>query len=197
MQSHPSRIKRDTNDTFKVCYVGTIHEHRGLIVAVDAIDSVKPEFNVELHVVGDCRYPHLIEKFEKSDRTVYHGRIPWDELSTEMVKFDLGLALFQPVPAFTYYPGENIVKLFEYAGLGIPFLISDFKPLQKFIAVNGGGINVDPTNSSAVAKKIEELILDKNHYRKLSQEGVSMVKDRYNWEAQEDKFLNFYQKIMS
>jgi len=197
VNSNPHIERLEANKTFKVCYVGTIHEHRGVGVAVDAIDKVKPDFNVELHVVGDCRYPHLFEKFKMSDRTVYHGRIPWDDLSKEMLNFHLGLALFQPVSAFTYYPGENIVKLFEYAGLGMPYLISDFDPLKKFVFENGGGLNVNPTNSTEIASRIEELILDKKRYEKLSQEGVSMVRERFNWESQEDKLLSFYNKILS
>lgn len=188
---------QNKDDAFKVCYVGTIHELRGLKVACAAIDAVADDRNVELHIVGDCNNEDLLRLFNNSSRVIYHGRIPWDQLHGQMKNFDLGLALFQPVPAFTYYPGENVVKLFEYGALGIPYLISDFPKLKQFVKTNGGGLALNPTDVKNIAKTIEHLQDDACHYIKLSKEGTNMVKTKFNWEAQESGLLSFYNKILS
>lgn len=115
----------------------------------------------------------------------------------ELSKCHIGLILFQPVPAFTYYPGENIVKLFEYAGLGIPFIISDFPKLKEFVQLNGGGLNVDPTDPKKIARAIEQLYNDKTLYSKLSREGKEMVLTKFNWEKQEEKLMQAFSELLN
>lgn len=178
-----------------VAYVGTIHKLRGLEVAVDAIELVRNN-NVKLHIVGDCKYSDLLEKFESSTRTVYHGRIAWEKLPDFFDTVSIGIALYQPVPAFLYCPGENIVKLFEYAAFGIPSILPNFDKLSRFIETHGGAVCVDSTDANAVAETIERLIEDKGYYDKLSNEGIAMVRDNFNWEKQEQTLLDAYQRLL-
>lgn len=192
----PPQKKWSSEGEYNIVYLGTIHEQRGLVKCVKAINKVKIP-NAKLHIIGESNYPDLTRLFETNDRVVYHGRIPWEVLNQTLVKMDVGLILLQPVPAFTYSPGENIVKLFEYAGLGIPFIISDFPGIRKFIERNGGGILVDPTNVDAIARAIENLYKDKKIYNKLSSEGRSMVVNKYNWEEQEQKLFDAYEKLLT
>ncbi len=193
--SQPKTGKQEDDD-FRVVYVGTIHEHRGLRKAVEAIQKVKYP-NVKLHIIGESRYPELTQLFQSSPRVVYHGRIPWEKLNIELKKCSVGLALLQPTPSFIYCPGENIVKLFEYAGMGIPYLISNFPRLTNFVNEHGGGLLVDPTNTDDIARAIERLYEDKVLYQNLSAEGIAMVKNKFNWDLQEKKLLNAYDEILS
>lgn len=183
-------------EDFRVVYVGTIHEQRGLRKAVEAIEKVKYP-NIKLHIIGDCKFPELTKLFQSSERVVFHGRIPWEKLNLELKKCHIGLALLQPTPAYLYCPGENIVKLFEYAGLGIPFLISNFPRLTNFVNENGGGLLVDPTDTNAIARAIERLYEDRELHQRLSAEGISMVKNKFNWDMQEHKLLQAYEEILA
>ena len=187
-------INRD--EEFRVVYLGTIHELRGLRKSVEAIQKVKYP-NIRLHIIGESRFPELTKLFTSTDRVVYHGNIPWQHLNAELKKCHLGIALFQPVPAFTYYPGENIVKLFEYAGLGIPYLISNFDKLNRFVEINGGGLTVDPTDTDKIAEAIEKIYLDQALYSRLRREGMAMVREKYNWENQEKILLDAYHTLLS
>jgi len=187
--------KNKTDNIFNVVYLGTIHKERGLVKAVEAVNIVNIP-NIKLHIIGNSRYPELTELFKKNDKVIYHGRINWEDLNQTLADMDVGLILLQPIPAFTYSPGENIVKLFEYAGLGIPFIISDFPGLRRFIEKNGGGILVDPTDVNEIAKNIEKLYKDKKLYSKLSNEGIKMVRNKYNWDNQEKKLIEAYKKIL-
>lgn len=182
-------------EDFRVVYLGTIHEYRGLRKCVEAIEKVKYP-GIKLHIIGDCRFPELTALFEASPRVVFHGRIPWEKLSVELNKCHLGLILLQPVPAFTYCSGENIVKLFEYAGMGIPYLMSNFPLLKTFQAANGGGIVVDPTDTDEIARQIERVFEDGALYNRLSEEGISFVKNRYNWDREEATLLNVYHRVL-
>ena len=178
-----------------VVYLGTIHEQRGLRKCVEAINLVNIP-NVKLHIIGESNYPELTKLFKSTDRVTYHGRIPWEILNKELNKMHVGLAVLQPIPAYTYSPGENIVKLFEYASLGIPFIISNFDGIRKFVEKNGGGLLVDPTDPVAIAKAIELLYNDKLLYQRLSAEGRNMVLNEYNWDNQEKKLVDAYRRVL-
>lgn len=186
----------ETEEEFRVVYLGTIHEKRGLRKCVEAIEKVKYK-GIKLHIIGNSNFPELTDLFRSSNRVVYHGRIPWDVLSKELEKCYLGLILLQPEPAFIYSPGENIVKLFEYGGMGIPYLMSNFTGLQKFCEKNGGGITIDPTDTDLIARSIEKLYEEKELYTKLSKEGIEMVRNEFNWDMQAEKLIKGYRKILN
>ncbi len=186
----------EKEEDFRVVYLGTIHEQRGLRKCVEAIEKVKYP-GIKLHIIGNSNFPELTELFQKSSRVVYHGRIPWEKLSAELNKCSVGLILLQPVSAFMYYPGENIVKLFEYGGMGIPYIMSDFPGLKKFNEKNGGGITVDPTDTDLIARTIEKLYEDKELFHKLSKEGIEMVRKEYNWDMQAQKLTDAYNRILN
>ena len=177
-------------------YLGTIHELRGLRTAVEAIEKVKYP-NIRLHIIGESRYPELTKLFNESKRVTYHGGIPWQVVNDELKKCHLGIVLLHPVPAFTYSTGENIVKLFEYAGVGIPYLMSNFEKFNNFVDINGGGLTVDPMDTDKIAEAIEKIYLDQPLYSRLRQEGIAMVKNKYNWENQEKKLLEAYSMMLA
>lgn len=191
----PKHVPENEED-FRVVYLGTIHEQRGLRKCVEAIEKVKYK-NIKLHIIGNSNFPELTALFESSSRVVFHGRIPWEKLNAELELCYVGLILLQPVSAFTYIPGENIVKLFEYAGMGIPYIMSDFPGLKKFNEKNGGGLTIDPTNTDLIAATIEKLYEDKILFNKLSTEGIEMVRREYNWDMQAQKLIDGYNKILN
>ena len=193
-ESSPKEVVAE--EDFRVVYLGTIHEYRGLRKCVEAIEKVKYK-GIKLHIIGNCRFQELTDLFNSSPRVVFHGRIPWEKLSAELNKCHLGLILLQPVPAFLYCPGENIVKLFEYAGMGIPYLMSNFDGLVKFNRNNGGGLTVDPTDTDLIARSIEQLYEDRSLYKQLSTEGINMVKNRFNWDMEEARLLQVYKSILN
>jgi glycosyltransferase involved in cell wall biosynthesis len=66
----------------------------------------------------------------------------------------VGLAILKPIPNYLEsYP----TKLFEYMGLGLPFITSSF-PLYKSIVNNThAGITVSPLNPNDIANNMFEL----------------------------------------
>ena len=181
--------------SFKLVYLGSITEDRGLRMSVKLVESIK-DFDIELHIIGESKYDDLTVLFKNSEKVTYHGRIPWTDLKDSLMGYDVGLILLKPVPAYTYSTGENIVKLFEYAGLGIPFLISNFPGLNEFVNENGGGLLADPMNLDDIIAKVKMLYEDKILRNKLSKEGNEFVLNKYNWDLQENKLIEAYSKII-
>jgi glycosyltransferase involved in cell wall biosynthesis len=128
---------------------------------------------------------------------VHHGRIEWEQLGGYLASADLGIALYQPLPSYLYYPGENVVKLFEYMKMGIPVLISNFQRLKPFIKNIGAGIAVDPANPSKIAGAIRYCYYHPDECRKMGKRGIEAVETRYNWEHEERKLTAVYQQVLS
>ena len=180
---------------FRLVYAGGIDIDRGVgkvIDAVDLLDSVAVEF----HVAGPPPRDALARRLGEHPKVVYHGMLPWEEVNALLVDADLGVVLLQPVPAYIYCPGENVIKLFEYMAVGLPVLISDFPKLKALIDSLGCGLAVDATSPQAIAAAIEHLYRNPSLRRQMSEAGREAVRDRCNWEHEEQKLLGIYRRLL-
>jgi len=181
---------------FKVIYVGGISEYRGAIKIVETIEYLKHE-DIEFHLLGEVDVPSLIDLFNSTPRIKYHGVVPWEEVSKYLVNADVGLILLQPVPAYLYCSGENIIKLFEYMSVGLPIIISNFPKLENMISEIGCGISVNPTDPKAIADSIEFLYSNPDSRKQMGENGKKALMEKYNWEAEQGKLLDIYEKILN
>jgi glycosyltransferase involved in cell wall biosynthesis len=189
----PSAISR--SGKFIIVYVGMIAAHRGIYKAIEALDLIKNR-DIELHIMGAVKNDHDLQLFDEHPKVCYHGRVPWNELRDILKKADVGLLLFQPNPAHCDVSGEGNTKLFEYMGVGLPVVISDFPNLRAFISGIGAGVLVDPTAPAEIANAIDHLYENPSVRMQMGEKGRQAVLSKYNWENQGKKLLNAYEKVM-
>lgn len=180
---------------FKVIYAGVISEDRGAIKIFETIEYLKHE-DIEFHLLGKVNVSRLIDLFNSTPRIKYHGVVPWEEVSKYLVNADVGLILLQPVPAYLYYPGENIIKLFEYMSVGLPIIISNFPKLENMISEIGCGVSVDPTDPKEIADSIEFLYRNPDLRKQMGENGKKALMEKYNWEAEGRKLLDIYDRVL-
>lgn len=183
-----------TEHTFNVIYVGGVARDRGVGVALDAL-ALLPQKDIRLHIVGTCRDEALLTRLQAESRVVLHGFVSWEALHQHYEKAHMGLALYQPITSFLYYPGENSVKVIEYMAAGIPVLCSDFPGLKTFVETAGYGLTVKPDDPSAVARRIQELYDNPVLRMQLGQNGRHAFEEEYNWERHEDKLVALYTRL--
>ena len=184
------------NTTFKLIYVGGISEDRGIVMIIESLKYLKNK-NINFEVFGNTDNPMLLNLLNNTEKVKYFGVVPWQEVSKHLANADVGLVLLQPVPAYFYCPGENIVKLFEYMSVGLPIIISNFPKLKKLILDIGCGIPVDPTNPEEIAKAIEYLIEHPEEVKQMGENGRKAVLEKYNWEHEEKKLLRIYDELLN
>mgnify|MGYP001329985708 CR=1 FL=1 len=184
------------NTTFKLIYVGGISEDRGIVMIIESLKYLKNK-NINFEVFGNTDNPMLLNLLNNTEKVKYFGVVPWQEVSKHLANADVGLVLLQPVPAYFYCPGENIVKLFEYMSVGLPIIISNFPKLKKLILDIGCGIPVDPTNPEEIAKAIEYLIEHPEEAKQMGENGRKAVLEKYNWEHEEKKLLRIYDELLN
>jgi glycosyltransferase involved in cell wall biosynthesis len=180
---------------FRVVYVGGISEIRGIGKILDALDLIT-DTPVEFHLAGNISGRELARRIETHPRVFYHGVLPWEQVNGLIAQADVGLVLFQPVPAFEYYPGENIIKLWEFLGMGLPVIISDFPRLKKLIEKLDAGIAVDPTTPAAIAAAIRRLRDQPELRHRLGANGRNAVLRERNWEAEAQKLVRIFDGLI-
>ena len=196
----PSRLvcssrRRGDDGAFRLIYVGGLSVERGIDEMLNAVDLLEG-IAVELHLAGPPPDEPLARRIARHPNVVYHGMLPWEEVGPLLADADLGLVLLQPVAAFLYCPGENVIKLFEYMAAALPVLISNFPKLKSLVELVGCGLAVDPTSPQEIAAAIKYLHQNPDIRRRMGDTGRRAVRDRYNWECEERKLLAIYQEIL-
>ena len=182
--------------TFNIIYVGGVNEHRGVGKVIDALQLL-PFEDIRFHIVGECRDQKLLARINSNNRICYFGRIAWTELHHFYTKAHMGVALYQPLASFLYYPGENSVKIIEYMAAGIPVLCSGFPGLRKFVDDAGYGFTVQPDEPQAIADKIRYLYENQNIRINIGRKGRQAFENEYNWEKHENKLIALYERILT
>ena len=186
---------RDLSAPFRIVYVGGINLIRGIGKIVDAVELIHDR-PVEFHLAGNVTDAALLARLQTHPRVVYHGVLPWEEVNQVIAQADVGMVLFQPVPAFEYYPGENIIKLWEYLGIGLPVIISNFPKLQTLITALDAGLAVDPADPAAIATAIKHLRDHPELRRRLGDNGRRAVLQDRNWESQAVRLGAMYRQLL-
>lgn len=174
-----------------VCYIGGINEIRGIYQMVDALG----EGDVKLFLAGNFQKNEVREKTSKIqgwNMVEELGIINRKEVTEVLSKSVGGLVLFHPAPN---HINAQPNKMFEYMASGIP-VISSFFPLWKeIIEEHECGICVDPLKVEEIAKSINWLVNNPDKALKMGENGRKAVKEKYNWENEEEKLFTLYENI--
>ena len=191
-----AKNKCSRNDShFRIVYIGGISSDRGIEKTYEALTLLVDD-EIELHLAGPISDEELRGRIENHKGVIYHGFLPWEEIGALLSKCDLGLILLQPIAAYLYYTGENIVKLYEYMALGLPVLLSNFPRLKAFIESLDCGIAVDPTSPRAIADAIKYLRDNPDVRKRMGENGRRAFLERFNWEIEEKKLLKVYETVL-
>jgi glycosyltransferase involved in cell wall biosynthesis len=180
---------------FRIIYAGGVEINRGILKLLDAIDRLGLP-TIELHLAGKIGDAALADTLKRHPQVVHHGFLPWDKVNEFMAIGDLGTLLLQPVSGYPKISGEGIVKLYEYMAVGLPVLISDFPKLKTLIESLGCGTAVDPTSPAAIAAAIDRLHRNPALRRQMSAAGQEAVRSQCNWEREEEKLLDVYNRVL-
>lgn len=183
-------------DIFTCIYAGGLDKNRGVCQMVKALEHIS--FPIRLILMGEFENEGIrkeVEALPGFSKVDYRGMRPWPEVIRSVSASDAGLIMFQPTPAhMNITTGNN--KFFEYMMAGIPVVAADLPGLRKIMEENDCGITVDPTEPLEIARVIEYLHDHRDIARKMGKNGRKAFLDKYNWESQEKKLLQLYEKVL-
>jgi len=181
--------------TFNIIYVGSVTKVRGVEVILQAVRLLKYD-DIRVIVIGNCSDNDILTQMDSDDRVCFKGRVAWENLHKYYQKSHIGIALYQNIPAFVYYTGENAVKIQEYIAAGIAVITSNFPGLTAFVKETKVGFNVQPDDPQAVADHIEKLYNNRDLLKQFAENGRNSFEKTYNWELHKHKLIDLYKKIV-
>lgn len=181
----PGKPNRSTS---LIWFSQTIGPGRGLEILSEILQDLA--IPVEVHLIGDCvaeydkKYKSIFP-FYKGHSLYFHGAVPHSQLSTEIRKYDIGLALELNQPDNKNTTVSN--KILQYLQAGIKVLATDTLGQQEIARCFPQSVKlVSLANRTSWAKTLEELILKNSD----SCSELEIFNSNFSWEAQERRLLN-------
>ncbi|MGH9740423.1 MAG: glycosyltransferase family 4 protein [Candidatus Acidiferrales bacterium] len=179
-----------------IVYVGArITLARGGMEMVQAMSLLPTDLRIQLKIAGAFDPPGLPEMLSKLtgwSRIQALGVLGRVEVAKLLGRARAGLVLLHPEPN---YLNAQPVKLFEYMGVGIPVIASDFPVWRNIVETAGCGLLVNPLDPAAIAGAIEYLWSHPDEAFEMGRRGREAVEGRYNWEREEEQLLTFYSSL--
>ncbi|QVN03239.1 glycosyltransferase family 4 protein [Pseudomonas rhodesiae] len=176
-----------------VCYVGGISKNRGILEIIDAVG--RSAHDVKLLLAGVFSEPAVESQaqgmfaWKKVDALGYLDR---EGIRDVLQRSLAGLVTLHPT---INYIDALPVKMFEYMSAGVPVIASDFPLWRSVVIESECGLCVDPLDSQSIARAIDFLCENPEQARIMGSNGQLAIKNKYNWQIEEWKLLNYYKAL--
>jgi glycosyltransferase involved in cell wall biosynthesis len=161
---HPARLEPPSPGRLCVGFLGTLLEHKGARVAVDAVRS-RPDLDAELRLYGGSFEQHEYERGLREaaggdSRILFAGSYEHDDLPGILAELDAVV-----IPSLWH---ENL----PIAGLnaiasGVPLLVSDVGGLTELVDDYACGIAFRRGDAASLADELERLVREPEILRRL------------------------------
>ena len=121
-----------------------------------------------------------------TDAFYFSGWLTQKEVARYMSGGDIGLVI---LPDIVSARGRVTLKEFEYWACGLSVVAPRLPALEEVIEEGKTGLFYRPGDAGDLAKKIETLIADPELSRKMGEEGLKVVEEKYRWDKLADTFV--------
>jgi glycosyltransferase involved in cell wall biosynthesis len=181
-----------------VLYVGGISVNKGAREMIEAAVGTLRQVDVPIQFVFIGGHSKKVNRELRSfipaqykDDITFPGFVPYEDVMPYLKSADIALQLYQPT--FWNRQSKASSKLFRYMAAHLPLVISDFPGFGSIVRDLEVGIPVEPGEPEAAADALTELVTDDKKRGRLGKNGYKKFRQRYNWEAEEDHFLNSFE----
>lgn len=161
-------VSRYSNE-FVIFYAGGIDILRGIDTAIIALQEIKKHIpNVKLVLGGKIIKPYsplkTAEEYGVSDYIEFIGWIDEKELPSYISASKI--CFFTP-PANREEVNKTIAtKIYQYAIMQRPMIVSDAKMMKEYVETNNLGISIESENSDQFANAVLKIYSDNDSYTK-------------------------------
>jgi glycosyltransferase involved in cell wall biosynthesis len=187
--------QRAYEGNYTLIYTGGFTDYRGLYEIVQALDHVKTP-QARLTLLGRTIHPHTAQVIQSTPgyrRVDYLDHVPFETMYHHLNSAAVGLVCNQPRHGYDLAQPN---KLFEYMSAGLPVIASHFELWKEIVEGNECGMTVDPTDPRQIAEAIDYLLAHPELRRTMGANARRAVQERYNWEHEGRKLVDFYHRIL-
>lgn len=175
-----------------ILYQGAVNEGRSFETIIPAFRQIKSR----LIIVGDGNFmkqaKELVKKHQLTEKIVFTGKLPPDELFRYTSKAWIGLTIFENNGLSNYYSLAN--RFFDYIHAGVPQLCVEYPAYIDLNKRFGIAVLIKDLDSDNIAKKLNQMLNDETLYHEL-QKNCLKARDELNWQEEEKKLLDFYRNL--
>jgi glycosyltransferase involved in cell wall biosynthesis len=179
-----------------VVYPGGLSAERGTLEMIEAVGVVARSMEARLELAGPFQPASFLEAAKKLpawQQVTYLGTQPRPVVAQMLSRARIGLVVYHPGPN---HDDAQPNKLFEYMAAGIPLVASHFPLWRSIVESTGCGLLACPTNPQEIADAIRWLLEHPEEARLMGERGREAVRTRFNWEAEGDKLLRLYARLV-
>lgn len=188
---------RETNDLTKtekfVIYQGAVNEGRSFETLIPAFKWI----DCPLHIYGDGNFfeacKRIIDKNNLQNKVFLKGKLLPNELKATTQKALLGVTLFENNGLNNYYSLGN--RFFDYMHAGIPQVCVNYPAYKKINDEYEIAVLTEDLSPTSIANAINTLLNDGCLHSRISANCLA-AKQVYNWQNEEKKLINFYNKVL-
>ena len=178
----------------QVLYVGGLGRVRGIHEMVQAMAHTRPD--VQFALGGNftqTSFEELVKSEDGWQKVDFRGWLNREGVKSALNESVAGLVTLHPI---INYLDALPVKMFEYMAAGLPVIASNFHLWKQIIEGNQCGICVDPLDPNAIAEAIDYLVTHPEKAEQMGRNGQRAVQEKYNWDIEEKKLLDFYKSLI-
>ncbi len=184
-------LRSSFSDRNLIMYAGQIIRGKGVDVLLEALALLDVKF--ECVILGDGNHRAYCEKLSRklglTDRVTFKGFVPQEELKTYYRECSVvALSSLWPEPIATI--GLEVMR---YA---LPVVAFDAGGIKDWLLDGHNGYLVPWMDRPAYAARLRELLLDKPLARKLGQNGLQLVSERYDFEGYIRDLENMFGRVI-
>ena len=175
-----------------ILYQGAVNHGRSFETLIPAFQWIDTPF----FIYGDGNFyeecTQLIQHYGLEGKVFLKGKLFPDELKQVTPKALLGITLFENNGLSNYYSLGN--RFFDYINAGIPQVCVDYPAYRYINRQYEVAVLVDDLSPIALANAINGILFNKEKQKQL-RHNCLQARNVYNWQLQEEKLLNIYQRI--
>jgi glycosyltransferase involved in cell wall biosynthesis len=152
--------------------------------------------NAIFYVAGDGDILQQLQNYvaekQLTDKVVFLGRIPFEELHAYTVSADLGISLLENKGLNYYYSLPN--RIFDFMHAQAPIIATDFPEIRNVVAGSGTGVLVNDHQPETLAHAIQAALTEWEN--KPDKTAIfEKACQQYNWETEEKKLLEIFETL--
>ena len=189
--------KHIQTENYILSYHGTLTELYGVEKGIKAVSLLKekiPEIKFNIFGNGSSfeELKNLSNDLDLNDQVRFFGSIPFEEMSSELAKVDLGIL---PLKVDPLTDNCCSTKLNEYIFLGIPVIMTRLRATLDYFDDKSIGY-IEGNDAETLADKIYELYQNKTLASKLAANAHKSYK-KIDWGIMRDRYLSVISDLLN
>jgi glycosyltransferase involved in cell wall biosynthesis len=186
----------------RLSYSGEISIEKGFgnfMKVVNGMSGLYSDLEIEVKLVAwygsenDKReFESLIGNNNKNISIYFSGKQKFTDFTDEINDTDIFLDLRKVTFENKY---SLPIKLFYYAAMGRPVIISDLKAVRRDVEIGKFGFLVNPFDTEEIIKILSGYLDNPGLYREHCINARRLAEEKYNWRKVAPEFLSFIESV--